>query len=62
MCGKPWNDQNVNYSDIWWRYAKKTGFINEIQDKFLDESTKKKIRSEEMKNIVEMLKKIRKIA
>lgn len=57
MCSKPWNDQNVKYSNIWWRYAKKTGFINEIQDKFLDESAKKEMRFGALKNIVRMIKK-----
>ena len=55
-CEKPWNNKDMKYADIWWDYAKKTGFIKEIQNKFLDESKKKKIRHEEMKNVIGMIK------
>lgn len=33
---KPWNDKSLPNANIWWSYAMRTSFFNEIKDKFLE--------------------------
>ena len=36
-CGgkKPWKDSNCSQAGLWWKYAEKTDFFKEIQEKYL---------------------------
>lgn len=47
---KPWKNKNVKYASIWWDYAKKTGLLKEIKEKFIDQS--KNIKEQSKKPII----------
>ena len=41
-CEKPWFYPNMDFADIWWEYAKKTPFYEEIVKRYKEHKTKRK--------------------